>query len=212
MPLFLRNKLLFIHIPKCGGDTINQALRVAGDEPFLFVEDGSILVNGHTPQHLTWREFLAAGWQTPPDFRVAALVRHPIDRVLSAYRYVLCYRTDLQYLGTTPKDFLASFLSSDPLIGRKYDNHNLGLLDFLRDASGKVDSSIFCMALQDMSLWLAELGLPNIEPPQYKNVTKGLREFPEFSPCEIARIREHYSEDIQWFENNFPHCSLEHQL
>lgn len=212
MPLFLKNKLLFLHIPKCGGDTINHALRVAGDTPFLFVDDGSVLVNGHTPQHLTWRELVSAGWHTPPGFRVAALVRHPVDRVKSAYRYVLCYRPDLHYLGTTPSEFLSSFLSREPQIFLKYDHHNLGLLDFLRNESGNVESSIFTMALQDMNVWLAELGLPEIEPSQYRNVTKGLRVFPDFGASDLDRIRDYYSEDIRWFEKLFPHCALEPQV
>lgn len=209
MPLFPRHRVLFIHIPKCGGDTISHALGLADDPPFLFVADGSVMVNRHTPQHMTWREFLAAGWRTPEGFRVAALVRHPVDRVISAFRYVRLYRPDLQPLAPDPASFLEAFLSPQREVFERFDQHNRGLMEFLAGRDGVPDPSILVRPVQEMDAWLKELGLPAIPSSGRRNVTRGRAEFEPFGADELARIRAHYADDIAWFEGRFPHCRPE---
>lgn len=209
MPLFLRHRFLFIHIPKCGGDTIGYALGLADDPPFLFVADGSVMVNGHTPQHMTWREFLAAGWRTPEGFRVAALVRHPVDRVISAFRYVRLFHADLRPLAPDPARFLDAFLSPQQEIFQRFDQHNRGLIEFLAGRDGLPDPSILVRPVQEVDAWLEELGLPTIPLSGRRNVTRGRAEFEPFGAAELARIRAHYADDIAWFERCFPHCPPE---
>ncbi len=204
MPLFLKNKLLFIHIPKCGGDTINYALKTEGDAPFLFVSDGSVMLNQHTPQHATYRELMQMGWTLQPDFRVAALVRHPVERVLSAFRYIQLFRKDLIKYAVTPDEFLNYFLSNKTEFTNVFDNHNKGLLDFLVNENGVVDPSIYIRPIKDVDIWLKDLGLPIISSNQRRNVTCNLSSsFPTFTQKNIEQIEDFYKEDILWFENNF---------
>jgi hypothetical protein len=206
MPLFLKHRLLFIHIPKCGGDTISHALRQAGDPPFLFVDDGSVMVNGHTPQHLSWRELVAMGWSGGAGFRVAALVRHPVDRVLSAYRYVHGFRPDLVGFAGTPACFLDHFLSEEEVATQRFDHHNKGLLSFLTNEDGSIEPDIHVQPLSRMDVWLRELSLPPIAASERRNVTASARGDDAgsgFGPCEIERIREFYAEDICWYEAHF---------
>lgn len=202
MPLFLNHRLLFIHIPKCGGDTISHALRRAGDPPFLFVADGSVMINGHTPQHLTWRELVGMGWAVKGEFRVAALVRHPVDRVRSAFRYVRRFRPDLAEFAQSPAQFLDHFLSREEMATRRFDNHNKGLLDFLTDADGLVEPSIHIAPLSEVDRWLRDLSLPAISELERRNVT-GAAEGPGFSDEALERIRKFYREDILWYEGQF---------
>ncbi len=209
MPVFFRHKLLFIHVPKCGGDTVSYALREAGDPPFLFVADGSVLVNGHTPQHMTLRELVSAGWAVPSGFRVAALVRHPIHRVESAFRYIQSFRKDLKAMAPNPSRFLDSFLSSDPEVFSRFDNHNLGLLDFISGRNGLVDPSIHVRPVQEMDLWMQELGLPKLSSDARRNVTQGTDQFEAFKAVDVQRVRTFYARDIAWFEARFPHCQAE---
>ena len=208
MPLFLRHRLLFIHIPKCGGDTVSFALKSRGDPPFLFVADGAVRVNGHTPQHMNWRELRAAGWTTPPGFRVAALVRHPVDRVLSEYRYLRAARPDLQEFASTPGVFLDHFLSRTPAARRRFDNHNAGLREFLCDRDGKIGAEIHLRPLAQVDLWLQELGLPPIGPHERRNVTASQGAPHDFSAEDLERIRAHFSADIAWFEARFPQARV----
>ncbi len=206
MPLFLNHRLLFIHIPKCGGDTVSHALRQAGDPPFLFVADGSVMVNGHTPQHLTWQELAAMGWAGQGGVRVAALVRHPVDRVLSAFRYVRRFRSDLAQFAETPAQFLEHFLSREEAATRRFDNHNKGLLAFLSNEDGSINPNIHIQPLSRIDQWLRDLSLPAISPEERRNVTAiggTVAGSPAFSAEEIGRIEDFYRKDILWYEQQF---------
>lgn len=207
MPLFIHHKLLFIHIPKCGGTTITEGLRGAGDAPFLFVSDGSVLLNGHTPQHATWQELLRAGWVTPPDFKVGALVRHPVDRTLSAYRYIHKVRRDLLPFASTPEIFLDHYLSESIENVLRFDNHNKKILDFLTGATGIVDERIYIQPVQNIDAWVSKLGLPAGIGKLKLNETEDFKDSTVFTQGQIKRIQEFYAEDMNWFAGKFPaHC------
>ena len=201
MPLFLQHKVLFIHIPKCGGDTFSSRLAAAGDAPFLHVPDGAVMVNGHTPQHLTWRELTQMGWKTPPGFRVVTLVRHPVDRVVSAYRYAKHFRSELRPYTWTPGEFLAHFFTSDPDVFRQFDQHNVPMQAFLHDAAGQVDPAIEIWHLGQMDALLASFGLPPVPSKERKNVSPKEE---RFEPLELWEIRDRVKDDLAWFTSRFP--------
>jgi hypothetical protein len=205
LPLFFNHRLLFIHIPKCGGDTVNLKLSSLGDAPLLFVDDGSVMINRHTPQHMTYQELIKAGWSFNNNFRVASLVRHPVDRVLSEFRYLHLKRPDLvSQFAPNPSAFLDNFLSNTPEICARFDNHNLGLLEFLADQDGCVDERIYIRPTLEMPQWLSDLGLPAISDSERRNVTTHLIELPDFNQSDIQRIEAYYAQDISWFEMKFP--------
>ena len=207
MPLFLKHRLLLIHIPKCGGDTVTHHLALQDDPPFLFVPDGSVMVNGHTPQHMTWREVLNAGWRTPPGFRVAALVRHPVDRVISEFNYIKAFRPDLAGSTACPTGFLDEFLSDAPAAAARFDNHNLSICDFLSGPEGQVDPVIDIYPITEMDRLMTTLGLPAIPIEDRRNVTRpaaGFAQTHPFSAQDIRRIADRYHRDIDWLRAKCP--------
>jgi len=207
MPIFYAQRLLFIHIPKCGGDTVTYHLRSHSSPPFLFVDDGSVMVNGHTPQHMTWREILQAGWKTPPEFRIVTLVRHPIERVLSEYRYIRMFRKDLLAYAESPSAFLDAFLEDSVAARRRFDNHNVSILEFLKNQDGYLDPNIEIYLVDEMNSLMGSLGLPPVPANTRRNVTSAMAEEAwshKFSVADIDRIAKRYQEDIDWFENRFP--------
>lgn len=201
MPLFLQHKVLFIHIPKCGGDTFSGRMQDAGDAPFLFVPDGAVMVNGHTPQHLTWRELTGMGWVTPPGHRVITIVRHPVDRVLSAYRYAKAFRSELSAYTRNPGEFIRHFFDRSGEAYLHFDQHNLGILEFIRNREGEPDPEIEVWPLNRMDALLDSFGLPGAERKHWKNVTKG---GDVFSELQLREIRRQVGEDLDWFESRFP--------
>jgi hypothetical protein len=207
MPLFLKHKLLFIHIPKCGGSTVTEGLRNVGDPPFLFVSDGSVMMNGHTPQHTTWQELQKAGWHTPPGFRVAALVRHPVERTLSAFRYIHKARSDLAPFAKNPAEFLDHFLSKEPENVLRFDNHNKSTMEFLINANGQVNSEIYIQPISNLRIWASDLNLPPSIAEMRINNTDETAAQTHFSSSDIQRISDFYAEDINWFEARFAHPS-----
>lgn len=182
---------------------MSHVLRQAGDHPFLFVADGALMINGHSPQHLTWREYLSMGWTTPSDFRIAALVRHPVDRVISAYRYIHTFRPDLRRHAADPSAFLDVFLSLEPETSLIFDQHNLGNLDYIVGTNGAPDESIQLWHMHDMNKLFAELGLSPVTLDERRNATQQPASC-EFRPDQIDRIRRRYEHDVAWFEDRFP--------
>jgi hypothetical protein len=215
MPLFLKHRLLFIHIPKCGGDTVTHHLGQHGDRPFLFVDDGSVMVNGHTPQHLTWLEILRAGWRAPSDFRVAALVRHPVDRVISEFHYIKAYRPDLADSTQGPTSFLDEFLCDTEAARARFDNHNVGICDFLAGPDGEVDPAIEIYPICDMDRLVGSFGLPPIRTEDRRNVTRPVNAVSPahtFSKTDIHRIATRYGRDIDWLRAKCPDLRSDWQL
>jgi hypothetical protein len=79
--------ILFLHIPKCGGSSVVETFRAAGYETELEIRGKPIRsFMRTTPQHLTCSDLRSMVRFDQID-RVFAVVRHPVDRLLSEYRW-----------------------------------------------------------------------------------------------------------------------------
>ena len=136
MPIF-NNDLTFIHIPKCGGTSIEAFLLSLGWKMSLFTSTGSIFINGHTPQHCTYRELAELNLIGE---RVFTVVRPDLDRCVSAYFYIQRHRPDLNRLFDSFDGYLDLFLDSRNAL--LFDYHNLPAREFIMDRDGNIDPSI----------------------------------------------------------------------
>ena len=136
MPIF-NNEITFIHIPKSGGTTIERFLQSKGYKMSLFTSTGSIFINGHTPQHCTYRELDELNLLTD---KIFTIVRPECERALSEYFYILEKRPDLKDLFTDFDSFLELFL--DKKNSLLFDNHNLSNKDFLMNSKNEIDGDI----------------------------------------------------------------------
>lgn len=104
MPLNFEHKILFIHIPKCAGTSIEHILKMTNKENLyteqLKLENYNLLpINNFTdeefrmcasknPQHYTYRELTKI---LPIDivenYKKISIVRNPFDRLVSEYYY-----------------------------------------------------------------------------------------------------------------------------
>lgn len=136
MPIFNR-EFTFIHIPKCGGTTIEKFLTHNGYNMSLFTSTGSIFINGHTPQHCTYRELDELNLLTD---KIFTIIRPEIDRVVSEYKYLKNKRHDIYCKFNGFDEFLDYFLNKNNTL--MFDFHNLSNNEFLIDKNGIVNKKI----------------------------------------------------------------------
>lgn len=87
MPIFIKNnkKILYIHIPKTGGSSIEQIFKDNG-WAFSLINPTAHPEFKVPPQHLTIEELTIIEDITSFDY-IFATVRNPLDRINSEYRY-----------------------------------------------------------------------------------------------------------------------------
>jgi hypothetical protein len=185
MPIF-NNEITFIHIPKSGGTTIERFLQSKGYKMSLFTSTGSILINGHTPQHCTYRELNELNLITD---KVFTIVRNEVDRTISEYKYVKNMRPDISSKFNNFDEFLDLFLNKDNSL--MFDFHNLSNKEFLVDETGYINDKIEVIDFFDIKKIESYLGI------------NGLSNFHEMSfiddikvtDIQIKRIKDYYEID-----------------
>lgn len=136
MPIF-NNDITFIHIPKCGGTSVEAFVQSLDWKMSLFTDTGSVFINGHTPQHCTYRELEELNLVTK---RVFAIVRSDVDRCISEYFYIQRHRPDLNALFNGFDQFLNVFLDKRNTL--LFDNHNLPVREYIINKHGDIEPSI----------------------------------------------------------------------
>jgi hypothetical protein len=133
MPYFSSAKLLFLHIPKTGGTSVEDFLSKRHNTRLntrsLF---GGPFVNGHTRQHCTLREIRnLLSSQIMSAAKTFAVVRHPSHRLLSDLYYWRLLKTS----SPTEQEVLAAiqrFCACDSA----FDNHPRPQMHFLVEQLG----------------------------------------------------------------------------
>lgn len=186
MPIF-NNEITFIHIPKSGGTTIERFLQSKGYKMSLFTSTGSIFINGHTPQHCTYRELDELNLLTD---KIFTIVRPEIDRVVSEYFYILEERHDLKELFKNFDEFLDLFLNKNNYL--LFDNHNVPNKEFLINRYGKIDERIKIFDFFDVEVienYLGLKGLSNIHE------NKSNKNYSILKKEHIIKINKFYNEN-----------------
>lgn len=115
------HKTIFVHIPKCGGMTIEHAfLEDVGLEwdrraPFFLIKNNQKKAGPERLAHLTASEYVNHKYCTPEhfgDYYKFAVVRDPIARIVSVYNYT--------YLKRFSKPFRAAYMLYEGVSGHAY--------------------------------------------------------------------------------------------
>lgn len=163
MPISYNYKKIFIHIPKCGGSSINEILNTNTYEELyspILIKETSIFVEKRkfefeeyikciyrTPQHLTYYQLEKI---IPTDyflnFSIFSVVRNPYDRIVSEYLYLMRMidtdPTDIIIPKCTFEEFLEN-LKMDPLKrNAKFDGHLETQTDYLSERNGGISKNI----------------------------------------------------------------------
>lgn len=194
MPIFLNNKLLFIHIPKTGGTSIEKFIEDNGDVMAFYTFSGSIFVNSHTPQHCTYKEYESFNF-LKSGMRIFTIVRNPEERVISEFFYIHKYRPDIRKYFKNFEEYLQLFLSYENLT--LFDNHNLSQYDYLKNQKGEIDMKIKIFKFFDHKEIENYLGMKGLSTySKYKTEKNG------FLPTrdQSDKIKDFYALDYQLFK------------
>lgn len=120
------HRTIFIHIPKCGGQSIETAyLSDLGLEwqtraPLLLRPNGSHLLGPPRLAHLLASEYTKFEYVTEKQFKeyyTFTIVRCPFSRVISLYNFTLKYKRNLN-------SFIEEWLRGQFSLSKKYDVEN----------------------------------------------------------------------------------------
>ena len=137
MPIFQHNGNLhaFVHIPKCGGTTVEAMLADRfGDIGFLderyYGKTEPYRWSKSSPQHLVWDDFLRLIPDTMID-RVFTVTRHPLTRFASSYNFYA--RAGAVPAGMGPEEWFQQVAGSSDLLPFRADNHLRRQSEFVPD-------------------------------------------------------------------------------
>ena len=202
MPIHREKGLLFVHIPKTGGTSVEESLDMRGpwqyenlDRCFGLIQSVSLLRRGFGSnflQHLTFEELCALLGADLLDLTPFAVVRDPWTRLLSSfrrkdpdlcslYRYK-CHR-DLHMLSLEEYVEVASWLDHP---------HLRPQWKFLCNTDGQCPDPRLRLFRQEhmaeLELWLSHrLGI-TIQFPS-SNVSIPAAKLPEMDPGQLAELR-----------------------
>lgn len=136
-----KHKSVFIHIPKCGGQSIEDCfikengLTWESKEPLLLRPNKNPLVGPPRLAHLTYLQYLEYSYISQDlmdEYYKFALVRNPFSRLESIYKY-LGYDCVLSF-----KDFIGKVVTRESKEGSNKYYFFRPQMDFICDADGRV--------------------------------------------------------------------------
>lgn len=217
MPYFPTLNLLFIHIPKTGGTSIESHFK--SKIPIELFEPQFVLPNykgitlmldkdetRSSLQHLTYRiikrnsELLSIPFDDPK-LRIISIVRNPYNRIISdLFWFKLITRS------TTPEQVFQVIKKYITLTGKYFanhkmhlDNHNIPQYKFVTDESGNLVEKIHIMKTETLNDDLKAFGICNSMKKFHVGEESESKYMSYLNKDSIKLINEHYKEDFKLF-------------
>ncbi|CAH7428144.1 hypothetical protein VCHA48O428_90027 [Vibrio chagasii] len=201
MPIIVNDKneiILFSHIPKNGGTSVENALK-NNYEMTLYNHDSSYFINGVSPQHIEYR-VLSKIIPTKMIEKSFAVVRNPVNRIVSEYKYTVERNRRIKLLFDINE--FVSFSIKKSQGNRKFqDNHIRPQVDFVFDGMSiyKLETDMGSLSndlKSKFDFYFAS------EIPHSNKSTHKVDE--ELSDASLKVISEYYKEDFERFGYQVP--------
>ena len=149
--IWYKKKLVFIHIPKCGGTSIENTLN-QGEQGYLwgYIEKTNKQLNFKGElQHLNflgYKNYL----ENYKSFNYFTVVRNPFDRAISFYKYILIKDKNLKNRLKIDKN-----ISFNEFLKKINDNDEITFKDqsfFLKDENSKINEKIKILKLENLDI------------------------------------------------------------
>lgn len=138
MPICHERKIIFVHIPKCSGTSIEVALNLQNPEN-MYDKHGKNSMNIVTRQHLTLAEIEKHVGDISGYYKFT-VIRNPYDRIVSAFHWLshnVYVPESIKKMGF--KECVSKVLSMDPIERRfVFDGHFETQYSYVRGYARKV--------------------------------------------------------------------------
>jgi len=202
MPYFPDLTLLFIHIPKTGGTSIEQYFRVRTRmELYRKAKGNDVLTDPadrlaslqHQP-YLTLKKY-ATLLSIPfddPKLRIFTVVRNPYHRIVSDLFW--WNKINKQSTPEMVFDVIKIYINSN-----NYDNHNLPQYKFVTDNDGNLVSNIHIMRTETLDNDLIAYGITDLNIMFQVGKECKSKYMDYLNADSIKLINEHYKKDFELF-------------
>lgn len=208
MPYFKSANILFIHIPKTGGTSVEKyfamkfSMRLGADSLFMFLPKEVNISNEFdrsiTLQHQPCRTILkfknALGVDINDKTKIMTIVRNPYHRLVSGLIHnKLIRRTSNQ------KEV---YNAINIFIGRKYDNHSLPQHQFVINNKGSLIKDLIILRTEQLTDDMKKLGYDDFKSRELIGPISSSDYMQYLNADSIELINKFYDKDFSFFNYN----------
>ena len=201
MPYFKNNylKILFIHIPKTGGTSLEKYLSEKFSIPLNSDSLYSTPENGYkniSLQHQTYHTLLKKKQQFGLDFnniKIISIVRNPYERIISDlffYKLITINTSQEEVF-----DILQKYIVSND-----YDNHNIPQHLFLINNRKKINKNIVIFKTETLTEELIKYGFVDFNIHKNVNKIENINYYDFLNNDSIKLINNFYKKDFKLFD------------
>lgn len=203
MPYYKKKHILFIHIPKTGGTSVEDTLK-QGDVQTMYSGKRNNLMPIQYLRHISlqhqtfnnifrYRRFLPVKFDNI--LRIISVVRNPYTRIISDlfFHKLINLRTSTNRVNRILKRYVRA-------MGSKYDNHNLPQYKFITNIKGKLIKGLILIKQENLNSDMKNKLNINIIFNKKKNGEKRKRNYYNYLNNDSIRlINRVYKRDFELF-------------
>jgi hypothetical protein len=201
MPYFQEYDILFIHIPKTGGSSVELYFENKLGKPLnkmLHFYSTDLSLDGYNYQHANYvklKELLLKNYQRHIDDieNIFTVIRNPYERVVSDLFYFKWIQK-----GDTP-DRVAIQLKKYFTMNHSFDNHKMTQKSFLIDEDGKIPKKIRILHTEYLTKEMQQMGYNDFDIYLNSTFRNQLNYYDYLNEESIQWINHYFREDFETF-------------
>ena len=216
MPISHKHKIIFVHIPKTAGQTIEKTLNIFGKDNNGSLKPSSDILygiqEGRSLQHLTIQEIKKIRLSEFKSYKKIAFVRNPFDRIISEFFWRLKYfgkkTVSFKYFlveeviprkNGIPK-MMKNFYQHENIV-KLIDDHYMDQYKFIADKNGDVIVDFVGKFENLYDDFKKACGLELINQKIHSTKHNHYKEY--YDSETISLVKKCYEKDLEFFKYKF---------